>query len=151
MLSPSENDDSSGSQRPDAGTDASLATTNLPNLSFLLNDPIAKRLNVGDGDAPNHTPLTTNTTFILSQLPALRALLEDLRPKLAGLSQNPLQTEQDPKREERTEYIDSRTRLHLERTGELGGSAGEGHGVVKGRRVDGEEVKALESVAGMFD
>ena len=146
ILSPSiDGDNSSATQQQQQ---SSSIATDLPNLSFLLNDPIAKRLNVGDeAAAPNHTPLTTNTTFILSQLPALRALLVDLRPKLAALSQREVT---DPKRDERKEYIDSRTRLHLERAGELGGSAGEGHGVVKGRRVDGKEVKAVEDVAGMF-
>ena len=138
-------------------TDSSSRTTietatQLPNLSFLLTDPTAKRLNVGsENAAASHTPLTTNTTFILSQLPALKALLEQLRPKLTTLSKSAENIEIDQKRAERLEYIDSRTKLHLERNGELGGSAGEGHGVIKGRRVDGEEVKALESVVGMFD
>jgi kinetochore protein Mis12/MTW1 len=134
-------------------TDATVPPTDLPNLSFLLNDPIARRLSVGDTSAgPAHTPLTTHTTFILSQLPALRALLEQLRPKLATLSKQPEElSEHYAKRRERQEYIDSRVKAHLERTGELGGSAGEGHGVVKGRRVDGKEVKALENVVGMFE
>jgi kinetochore protein Mis12/MTW1 len=133
--------------------DAPVPSTDLPNLSFLLNDPIARRLSVGDTSAgPAHTPLTTHTTFILSQLPALRALLEQLRPKLASLSKQPEEpSEHDAKRRERQEYIDSRVKVHLERTGELGGSAGEGHGVVKGRRIDSKEVNALESVVGMFE
>lgn len=124
--------------------------TQPPNLSFLLTDPRAKHLKVGDGGAgPSHTPLTTNTTFILSQLPALRSVLTQLRAKLKALPQG--QIEVDPKREERREYIDSRIRLHLERTGEGGRGGSDGHGlVVKGRKVDGDEVQALEGAVQAF-
>ena len=120
----------------------------LPNLSFLLPDPAAKRLNVGDDMGPSHTPLTTNTRFVLSQLPALRAMLAELRPKLATLPTSADRMDWDSKREERRRYIESRTRMHLERTGEIG--MGDGSGVVKGRKIDGEEVQALESVVNML-
>ncbi|KAL1953129.1 hypothetical protein VTO42DRAFT_3564 [Malbranchea cinnamomea] len=148
MLTP-PNANSSSSH--DTGNET-VATTQLPDLSFLLTDPTAKRLNVGSDDVPpSHTPLTTNTTFILSQLPALRALVEQLRPKLATLPKAGGNSELNAKRAERKEYIDSRTRLHLQRMGDLSGTAGDGPGVVPGRRVASEEVKELENVARMFD
>ncbi|KAK2861458.1 hypothetical protein FQN49_004175 [Arthroderma sp. PD_2] len=126
------------------------AETHLPNLSFLLSDPRAKKLRIGDGGAgPSHTPLTTNTTFILSQLPALRSVLAQLRPKLQTLPKSVDEMELDQKKGERREYINSRTKLHLDRTG--GGSESEqGHRVIRGKRVNAEDVQALESVAAAF-
>ncbi|PGG98194.1 hypothetical protein AJ80_09572 [Polytolypa hystricis UAMH7299] len=131
----------------------------LPDLSFLLTDPTAKHLSVGSNAAgPAHTPLTTHTTFILSQLPALRSLLTQLRAKLAKLPSSVEAMDLDEKRLERREYIDGRTRLHLERSGEIGGGngvggegeRGEAGGVVRGRKVGGEEVSALEGVVRML-
>ncbi|KAK2762281.1 hypothetical protein FQN54_001291 [Arachnomyces sp. PD_36] len=121
---------------------------NLPNLSFLSSAPAAKQINVGDGTVASHTPLTTNTTFILSQLPALRAMLVQLRPKLASLPATADGMEHDSKREERRRYIESRTRIHLERTGEL--STRNTNGFVKGRKIDSQEAHALEGVMGML-
>ncbi|OJD19623.1 hypothetical protein AJ78_00480 [Emergomyces pasteurianus Ep9510] len=125
-------------------------TADAPDLSFLLTDPTARHLRIGDVADPSHNPITTNTTFILSQLPALRAMLAQLRPKLATLPRSMEEMELDPRREERREYIEGRTWMHLVRNGELGG-AGNGHGVVvAGRRIEGKEVQALEGVVGML-
>jgi kinetochore protein Mis12/MTW1 len=63
--------------------------------------------------------LTTNTTFILSQLPTLQAMLRELRPKLATLPKSGLVVNKAFKSDERREYIESRIRLHLERSGQL--------------------------------
>ncbi|KAL2006835.1 hypothetical protein VTN00DRAFT_9503 [Thermoascus crustaceus] len=126
------------------GSPAATRETSLPDLSFLTRDPAAKQLRVGNGT----NPLTTNTTFILSQLPALRATLEQLRPKLATLPKSADEMELDAKKEERRQYIESRIRLHLERAGEL--AMGEGNTVVAGRRIRGSEAQALESVTGML-
>ncbi|KAK2793341.1 hypothetical protein FQN52_001478 [Onygenales sp. PD_12] len=123
-------------------------TPDAPDLSFLVSDPTAKRLRIGDDTDPSHNPITTSTTFILSQLPALRAMLAQLRPKLTSLPGPAGRMELDAKREERREYIESRTRMHLERNGEVGGE--DGRGVVGGRRVGGKEAQALESVVGML-
>ncbi|PGG99710.1 kinetochore protein Mis12/MTW1 [Blastomyces parvus] len=128
----------------------STTTADAPDLSFLLTDPIARRLRIGDAADPSRNPITTNTTFILSQLHALRSMVAQLRPKLTALPNSADDMELDPRREERRAYIESRTRMHLVRNGELG-RAGEGHGVVvAGRRVEGEEVRALEGVVGML-
>ncbi|EFE44756.1 hypothetical protein TRV_00428 [Trichophyton verrucosum HKI 0517] len=126
------------------------ADMQLPNLSFLLSDPRAKKLRMGDGGAgPSHTPLTTNTTFILSQLPALRAVLTQLRTKLQTLPKSVGEMDLDQKKGERREYINSRAKLHLERTSGTGESE-HGHGVIRGKRINPEEVQALEGVATTF-
>jgi kinetochore protein Mis12/MTW1 len=138
----------SGTTKREGEEENTTPDIQLPNLSFLFSSSAAKRLNIGDDVAPTHTPLTTNTRFILSQLPALRAMLTQLRPKLATLPTTADQMDWDSKREERRQYIESRTRIHLERMGELG--MGDGGGIVKGRRIDGKEVHALESVVGML-
>lgn len=108
-----------------------------PNLAFLTTTPSAQALNVGTASQP---PLTTNTTFALSQLPALRAVLQSLRPKMNALASNKVRL--DPKMEERRAYIEGRTRVHLERNGEIGGEIGG----MEGRRVERGEVEALERI-----
>lgn len=125
-----------------------LQDRDLPNFSFLSSTPAAKQLNVGNGTVASHTPLTTNTTFILSQLPALRSMLAHLRTKLAALPASTNEMDRDSKREERRRYIESRTRIHLERTGEL--STRNPNGFVKGRKIDSQEAQALEGVMGML-
>lgn len=119
-------------------------------LSFLTGSPAARQLRVGAGGPDSkHAPLTTNTTFILSQLPALQSMLKLLRPKLGSLPRSADLMDVETKRDERMEYIDSRIRLHLERTGQLGVS-GDANPVVAGRKIDISEAQALENVAGML-
>lgn len=120
-------------------------------LSFLTASPAAQNLRVGvdTGSNTKHTPLTTNTTFILTQLPVLQATLEGLRPKLASLPGSLKEMETKTKRDERKEYIESRIRLHLERAGQLA-MGDDGHPVIAGRRIDVSEAHALESVANML-
>lgn len=132
-------------------TDGSKTPPAPLDLSFLTSSPAARQLRVGvnAGSNSKHTPLTTNTTFILSQLPALQATLQNLRPKLASLPQSADQIEIKSKRHERTEYIESRIRLHLERSGQLT-TGDDGHPVVAGRRIDRAEAHALENVAHML-
>ncbi|KAL4915503.1 Mis12 protein-domain-containing protein [Aspergillus aurantiobrunneus] len=120
-------------------------------LSFLTSSPAAQQLRVGVATGPNtqHTPLTTNTTFILSQLPALQALLKDLRPKLATLPKSNLENGKESKADERREYIESRIRLHLERSGQLP-VGNDGNTAVTGGKMDISEAQALEAVTGML-
>ncbi|KAJ5994798.1 Centromere protein Mis12 [Penicillium waksmanii] len=119
-------------------------------LSFLTASPAAHKLRVGvdAGSKAKHAPLTTNTAFILSQLPALQSTLAQLRPKLAALpgSLKPMETK--TMHDERKEYIESRIRLHLERTGQL--AISDDGPVVAGRRIDISEAHALENVASML-
>ncbi|KAJ5167482.1 uncharacterized protein N7482_006263 [Penicillium canariense] len=120
-------------------------------LSFLTSSSAARQLRVGvdAGTNPKHAPLTTNTTFILSQLPALQATLEQLRPKLASLPNSVDNMETKSKRDERKEYIESRIRLHLERAGQLA-MGDDSNPVVAGRRIDISEAHALEKVANLL-
>lgn len=120
-------------------------------LSFLTSSPAARQLRVGvdAGSNTQHTPLTTNTNFILSQLPTLQMTLEALRPKLASLSTSANKSDVKSKRDERQEYIESRIRLHLERAGQLA-IGDDGNPVVAGRRIDISEAQALENVANML-
>ncbi|KAE8350877.1 Mis12 protein-domain-containing protein [Aspergillus coremiiformis] len=140
----------SAKQEGDTETPALSGRKDL-DLSFLTESPAAKQLRVGAaiGSSTEHTPLTTNTTFILSQLPALQALLKQLRPKLATLPKSADTTEADTKPDERKEYIESRIRLHLERTGQLGVGS-DSNPVVAGRKIDISEAQALEAVTGML-
>ncbi|PYI07165.1 MIND kinetochore complex component Mtw1 [Aspergillus sclerotiicarbonarius CBS 121057] len=120
-------------------------------LSFLTSSLAAQQLRVGvtAGSNTQHTPITTNTTFILSQLPALQALLKELRPKLATLPQSGDKMETESKADARQEYIESRVRLHLERAGQLAVGS-DGNTVVAGRKIDITEAQALEAVTGML-
>ena len=137
--------------------EAQTADTTTPSahrdldLSFLTSSPAARQLRVGidAGSGTQHTPLTTNTTFILSQLPALQTVLRQLRPKLATLPKQGDAMEVDSKGDERREYIESRIRLHLERTGQLAVGSN-GNPVIAGRKIDISEAHALEMVTGML-
>ncbi|KAN0070210.1 Mis12 domain containing protein [Elaphomyces granulatus] len=124
------------------------AIQTMPDFSFLTLDPGAKQLRVGENSDIRHTPLTTNATFILSQLPALRATLNYLRPKLSTLPRSADDMDLDSIRDERREYIESRIRMHLERAGEV--PMGDGHAVIAGRRIGGAEAQALETVASLL-
>lgn len=91
--------------------------------------------------------LTTNTDFVLSQLPALHTMTEKLREQLRSLPNAPLDSRST--RDERREYIDSRIRVHLERSGQP--AFGDGNTAVPGRRIAISEAKALESVGNMLN
>jgi kinetochore protein Mis12/MTW1 len=107
------------------------------------------------------TPLSTTTAFALSQLPALKALLAELRPQMKTLAQ-PL-TSRDPNlnetadhkswRRERLEYVESQTRrLQVNARGlELGpqGEVRDGEWQEQGRRLAKGEVDALERIVAM--
>jgi kinetochore protein Mis12/MTW1 len=120
-----------------------------PDLAFLTTAPSAKAFGVSSTDASKR-PLTTNTNFALSQLPALRSLLADLRPRLASLesSDTGVDTVKAERREERRGYIEQRTKMNLERNG---GAVAGNNAAVAGKRVEPEEVEALEKVANVFD
>jgi kinetochore protein Mis12/MTW1 len=120
------------------------------NLSFLMNGSAAQSLKVTDN--PDQQSLTTNTKFAVSQLPALRSLLAELRPKLAALKASDkdasLNSAKEEIKEERRGYIEQRTWSRLERNGM---EPAENFNLLSGRRVDAEEVQALEKVASVFD
>lgn len=118
-------------------------------FSFLTSTTSAKVLNVSTSSTAQQ-PITTNTKFALSQLPALRALLADLRPRLASL-QTPrtvIDGVRAERREERREYIEQRAKMHLQRHAD---SSSANRLPAAGKRVEVDEVEALEKVAEIFD
>ncbi|KAK7543846.1 Mis12 domain-containing protein [Phyllosticta citricarpa] len=121
---------------------------------FLAAAPAAQALGVnspltaaseGTAGGRKNEPLKTNTAFTLSQLPALRSLLEALRPKVAALG--PSATGSDLS-QERRDYIENQTRRLLERRG-VDVKNGEGSVEGMGRRVAPDEVRGMEAVAGL--
>ncbi|KAL2824959.1 Mis12 protein-domain-containing protein [Aspergillus cavernicola] len=120
-------------------------------LSFLMSSLAARQLRIGiaTGSNTKHTPLTTNTTFILSQLPALQALLKELRPKLASLPKAGVADDKESKSDERRDYIESRIRLHLERSGQLPVGS-DSNAALGGHKMDISEAQALEAVTSML-
>jgi kinetochore protein Mis12/MTW1 len=135
----------------DAPESAKPSRTKEHDFSFLTSTTSAKALNVTTTTAGfAQPPVTTNTKFALSQLPALQSLLADLRPRLASLqsSNTGIDGVRAERREERREYIEQRAKLHLDRHGD-GASAS--HSAVSGKRVEPEEIEALEKVANILD
>jgi kinetochore protein Mis12/MTW1 len=113
--------------------------------SFLTNGQSAKTLGIttSAGAQQGEGPLAINTSFSLSQLPALRNLLDELRPKLAELGDAQAAATESHSARERRIYLNNQTRKAVERQGvEIGGSA---NGL--GRRLQSDEVAALESIA----
>ena len=123
------------------GTKSSQTTqqAHLPNLSFLSTS------NTGSGQQP----LTAETNFAMSQLPALRSIVAELRPKLAQLHASKFtnNSAKDERREDRRDYIEQRTRAHLEKHGLHNGDDAMS---LTGRNIDLDEIDALEKVAARF-
>jgi len=103
-------------------------------------------------------PATTTTSFALSQLPALKSILENLRPRLKELAngngKEGLVGEEDKTwRRERLEFVEKEARRHLEnvRGLELGemGEVRDGEWQGEGRKLGKGEVEDLERVIGM--
>lgn len=113
-------------------------------FSFLTTTNAAITLGVGT----QQKPLTTNVSFTLSQLPALRSLLSELRPKLTTLSTTTAR-ESDKSRERRS-FVDGQVRRGLERRGWVG-EWDMGEGDVPGRRIGADELRSLEGVARVFE
>lgn len=151
ILSAAQTTDSANDTKGEGEPTAAPARKMDLDLSFLTSSAAAQKLRVGvtTGSNTQHTPLTTNTTFILSQLPALQALLKELRPKLATLPRSKIANDTESKSDERREYIESRIKLHLERSGQLP-VGNDGNPTVAGRKMDISEAQALEAVTGML-
>lgn len=113
-----------------------------PNLSFITSI-------VSQQSFSGQQPLTTNTKFALSQLPALKSSLVDLKAKLATLKDVQLTTDtaKDELKEERRQYIEQRTKSHLERNGKAASDSGP----FSGKHTDMAEVEALEKAASIFN
>ena len=123
------------------------AAADQPNLSFLTSNANSKSfgLSFDPQEQGVEGPLTTHARFSSSQLPALRAHLGALRPKLQTLPEALDHIDWEGRREERRAYVEGRVRRAVERGG---GSSGEELGrVVDGEgRVEREEVEGLERI-----
>lgn len=88
----------------------------------------------------SNLPLAPNTQFTLSQLPALRSLMAELRPHVSSV---PRATDSEAA-ETRQKYIETQSRKAVKRR--LGeNEVSEGANVESlGRRIDKEEVRAME-------
>jgi kinetochore protein Mis12/MTW1 len=117
-------------------------------LSFLANGSSASSLGVAIPPAPltegEIGPLSTNTSFALSQLPALKELVAQLKPKLAHISKSAgiPATEADVARERR-HFIETQSIKAIERQGLTSGT---GYAEGLGRVVTLDEMMALESL-----
>lgn len=104
-------------------------------------------------------PITTTAEFTVSQLPALKALLADLGPRVEGLvggggDGGALVGEEEKSwRRERVEFVEREARRHLEsvRGLELGemGEVRDGEWQGEGRKLGKQEVEDLERVVGI--
>lgn len=124
--------------------------TEYPSFGFLQNK--------GDLTGDVSHPISATASFTLSQLPALKELLQNLRPRLkdlanGGRKQGLVGEEGKSWRRERLEFVELETKRHLEhvRGLELGemGEVRDGEWQKEGRRLGKGEVEDLERVVGM--
>lgn len=111
-------------------------------FSFLTSTPSAAALGVGSSSHANS--LAQNTSFIHSQLPALRDIVATLRAHLATLPKKDMAATVDGAQEARHGYIESQTRRALERVGVDAVAVNDTE--VLGRRMGAEETRALEGI-----
>jgi kinetochore protein Mis12/MTW1 len=104
-------------------------------------------------------PISTTTSFALSQLPALKALLQNLKPRLDELANDNgkeglVVEEEKSWKKERLEFVEKEARRHLEnvRGLELGemGEVRDGEWQGEGRKLGKGEVEDLEKVVGLI-
>lgn len=114
--------------------------------------------NKGDLTGDVSHPISTTTSFSLSQLQALKSLLQDLKPRLNELTNGNgkdgmVGEEEKSWRKERLEFVEKETRRHLEnvRGLELGemGEVRDGEWQGEGRKLGKGEVEDLERVVGL--
>ena len=114
-----------------------------PSLSFLTSKPAAATLGLtfspSKHSAKDAGPLSTQSQFFVTQLPALREALDALRPKLRSLPGKIGDVDWESRREERRKYIEDRVR-------EVAGVRGREEAT--GPRMGIEEVRDLEALTG---
>ncbi|CAD0108027.1 unnamed protein product [Aureobasidium uvarum] len=125
--------------KPDQDTPQQDTTASF---SFLRNTPSAAALGVGSERHANS--LAQNTSFVYSQIHALREIVTALRAHLATLPAKNMAATVDQSTEARHAYIESQTRRALDREGVDATPAPDTESL--GRRMGGEETRALESI-----
>ncbi|KAA8568496.1 hypothetical protein EYC84_007526 [Monilinia fructicola] len=149
-----ENGGAKKNVKAEDGTEMEIDTEDdgRPSLAFLQKK--------GNLTKDGKHPIATTTEFALTQLPALKQLLDNLGPRLKELSEGDgmdgMVGEQEKSwRRERLEFIEKETRRHLEsvRGLELGaqGEVRDGEWQGEGRKLGNGEVEDLEKVVGMFE
>ncbi|KAI4112672.1 MAG: hypothetical protein LQ345_006213 [Seirophora villosa] len=131
---------------PQSTSETLAPSTPDPSLAFLTSHPSAKGLNLSlkQGKKNTESPLTTQLQFFISQLPALRQTMSELKPRLKSLPEKVGDVDWESRREERRAYIEGRVRKVVDGLG-FGGADGN---EMKGGRVGREEVSDLEGVIG---
>ena len=121
-------------------------TNGEKSFAFLTQNAAARSLNV----TSDSNGLTTNTTFAMSQLPALKALLAELRPRLASLKDvsTGVESARDEIMQERREYIEQRTKNLLQKNGD---ALADNASALPAKALDPDEIHALEKVAQIFN
>ncbi|CAD0040570.1 unnamed protein product, partial [Aureobasidium pullulans] len=125
--------------KPDQDT---TQQTQNPSFSFLTNAPSASALGVGSEKHANS--LAQNTSFVYSQVPALRDIVAALRTHLATLPVKNMAATVDQSTEARHAYIESQTRRALDRAGVDASVTPDTESL--GRRMGGDETRALEGI-----
>lgn len=124
------------------------SSTSHPSLAFLAShsNSAAQSLNLSlSPSTKDSKPLTTNAQFAASQLPALRRLVNELKPKMQNLRDGAgANIDWESKREERRAYIEVGARKIV------GKGAAEGEGI-SGERRGREEVEGLEKLVTGLD
>ncbi|KAL9613007.1 MAG: hypothetical protein Q9167_002440 [Letrouitia subvulpina] len=124
-------------------SDPSASPQDTPSLSFLTSLPAAAFLGLSfnspssASDAKIGGPLSAQSQFLATQLPALREAVATLRPKLRTLPEKIGDVDWESSREERRNYIEDRVRKVV------GKGVGENP---PGPRKGLEEVRGLESL-----
>jgi kinetochore protein Mis12/MTW1 len=120
-------------------------------FSFLSHGSSAEQLGLtpsarsaASGTTYGSSPLETNTSFALSQLPALHQLLAELRPRLATLARDSaLAAPESGTARERRIFVERQSRKALDRQGF---GTGDGAADSLGKAVDPDELAALEGI-----
>ena len=129
-------------------SETSPSTDPSSSLGFLTSDPSATKLGLSltqqrcpkQDSTRAQGPLSERTQSFISQLPALRQALEELKPRLKTLPEKIGDVDWESRREERRAYIEGRVR-------KIVGENGRGD-EVRGAKVGREEVRDLEGVVG---
>lgn len=122
-----------------SSTDTGVADQQQHSLAFLASNSKVSSL----GASPTK-PLSQNTQFTISQLPALKSLLESLRPHIQSVPEAGSSTAA----EARDAYIESQSRRAIARKGLNSDATGEAGADSLGRLLGNDEVRALEGIAG---
>ncbi|KZF24044.1 Mis12-domain-containing protein [Xylona heveae TC161] len=154
------------------GVGATSASTSLPAPASTssLSASTSSALPSSSSSGPSRpSPLATNAEFLISQLSALRTALDNLRPRLSSSSapssypppssaaadDHAAAAQRPTSRAARTQYIESQTRRHMQRTARMdlddqGAPRHGGEYQRPGRKIDPDEVRSLETFAGVL-